>query len=81
MGILSNKLAEEGVELTYTKDFTALMAREGYDPAFGARPVKRLIQRELVNRLATSILNGSVHKDSLIEVDAIDGKVEVRNRK
>lgn len=81
MGILSNKLAEEGVELTYTKDFTDLMAREGYDPAFGARPVKRLIQRELVNRLATSILNGSVHKDSLIEVDAIDGKVEVRNRK
>ena len=81
MGILSNKLAEEGVELTYTKDFTDLMAREGYDPAFGARPVKRLIQRELVNRLATSILNGSVHKDSLIEVDAVDGKVEVRNRK
>ncbi len=81
MGILSNKLAEEGVELTYTKDFTDLMAREGYDPAFGARPVKRLIQRELVNKLATSILNGSVHKDSLIEVDAVDGKVEVRNRK
>lgn len=81
MSILSNKLAEEGVELTYTKDFTDLMAREGYDPAFGARPVKRLIQRELVNKLATSILNGSVHKDSLIEVDAIDGKVEVRNRK
>lgn len=81
MSILSNKLTEEGVELTYTKDFTDLMAREGYDPAFGARPVKRLIQRELVNRLATAILNDSVHKDSLIEVDAIDGKVEVRNRK
>ncbi len=81
MGILSKKLSDEGVELTYTKDFVDLMAKEGYDPAFGARPVKRLIQRELVNQLATSILNGTVHKDSLIEVDAVDGKVEIRNRK
>jgi len=50
----------------------------GYDPAYGARPVKRVMQRELVNLLAKSILDGTVHKDSVITVDAAGGEVVVR---
>ena len=44
------------------------------------RPVKRLIQRELVNKLAREILEGKVHKDSAIEVDCVDGQTVLRNR-
>ena len=56
------------------------MVKDGYDPVFGARPVKRLIQRELVNQLAREILEGRIHKDSAIEVDCADGKTVLRNR-
>ena len=42
------------------------MVEHGYDPAYGARPVKRVMQRELVNLLAKSILDGTVHKDSVL---------------
>jgi len=50
----------------------------GYDPAYGARPVKRLMQRELVNLLAKSILDGSIHKESAVTVDVSGGEVVVR---
>ena len=81
MGILQKKLEDEGVTLTYTKAFEDSMVENGYDPVYGARPVKRLIQRELVNKLAKAILEGSVHKSSAIEVDCgADGEVLLRNK-
>ena len=81
MGILQKKLEEDGVELTYTKAFEDSMVENGYDPVYGARPVKRLIQRELVNKLAKAILEGTVHKSSAIEVDCgTDGEVLLRNK-
>ncbi len=81
MGILQKKLEEDGVELTYTKAFEDSMVENGYDPVYGARPVKRLIQRELVNKLAKAILEGTVHKSSAIEVDCgTDGAVLLRNK-
>ena len=79
MTILQKKLEEENVVLRYTKAFEDDMVENGYDPVFGARPVKRLIQRELVNRLAREILEGKVHKDSVIEVDAVGGQIALRN--
>jgi ATP-dependent Clp protease ATP-binding subunit ClpB len=79
MGILQKKLEEDDVRLTYTRAFEDDMVQNGYDPVFGARPVKRLIQRELVNRLAREILEGKIRKDSSIEVDAIGGEVVLRN--
>lgn len=75
IAILKEKLAEDGVELKFTKAFEDLMTKQGYDPAYGARPIKRLIQRELVNQLATEILAGKISKDSQILVDARDGQV------
>lgn len=79
MGLLRKRLADENVSLTWTDAFTDLMVRDGYDPEFGARPVKRLIQRELVNQLAVEILDGHIRKDAAVQVDAVDGKVVVRN--
>ena len=70
MAELQKRLSEDGVTLTYTKAFEDLMTENGYDPAYGARPVKRLIQRELVNKLAKAVLEGSVRRSSAIEADA-----------
>ena len=76
---LQHKLAESGVSLAFTPAFEDHMVEHGYDPAYGARPVKRLMQRELVNLLAKNILEGTIHKDSTVTVDVSGGEVVVRN--
>ncbi len=76
---LQKKLSDNGVSVSFTKDFDDYMTKKGYDPAYGARPIKRLMQRELVNQLATDVLNGTVKRDSDIVVDAKGGEVILRN--
>ncbi|MBO7547787.1 MAG: AAA family ATPase [Bacteroidales bacterium] len=78
MAALQKTLSEEGVSLSYTPAFEDWMTENGYDPDYGARPVKRLLQRELVNRLATAVLDGSVRKDSAITADAGPAGILVR---
>lgn len=78
---LQNRLTDEGVTIEFTKAFEDHMVTTGYDPAYGARPIKRLMQRELVNQLAKAILSGTVHKDSVIEVDAVGGQIVLNNKK
>ncbi len=73
MSLLQKKLEEDDVALEYTPAFEEWAVINGYDPDFGARPVKRLIQRELVNRLAKEILEGNIHKNSSIVVSAGPG--------
>ncbi len=80
MELLRTKLSEDNVELSYTTAFEDYMTENGYDPDYGARPVKRLIQRELVNQLATAILSGKVKKDSAIVADASDDAIVIRNK-
>ncbi len=80
MDILQRKLEEDNVSLSYTRAFEDDMVENGYDPVFGARPVKRLIQRELVNKLAREILEGKIRKDSVIEVDSEGGQTVLRNK-
>ena len=75
---LQHKLADNDITVQFTPAFEDHMVEHGYDPAYGARPVKRVMQRELVNLLAKSILDGTVHKDSVITVDAAGGEVVVR---
>lgn len=79
MSLLEKKLSDENVSLKYTRAFEDAMVENGYEPEFGARPVKRLIQRELVNLLAKEILEGHIRKDAAIEVDWADGKTVLRN--
>ena len=78
---LQNRLSEEGVTIEFTKAFEDHMVTGGYDPAYGARPIKRLMQRELVNQLAKAILAGTVHKDSVIEVDVAGGQIVLNDKK
>ena len=77
MDALKKKLSENGVTVTFTRAFEDYMSTKGYEPAYGARPIKRLMQRELVNMLAKSILDGHVHRDSVIRVDVKDGQIEI----
>ena len=81
MAQLKEKLAAEDVSIEFTPAFEDFMVTAGYDPAYGARPVKRVLQRELVNLLAKAILSGTVHKDSVIEVDAVDGQIVLKDKK
>lgn len=77
---LQNKLSADGVEIEFTQAFEDYMTEKGYDPAFGARPVKRVMQRELVNLLAKAILDGTVHKDSIIEADVAGNEIVLHNK-
>ena len=76
---LSRKLSDNGITLEFTPAFEDYMVEHGYDPAYGARPVKRLMQRELTNLLAQKILEGSIRKDSTVKVDASGGEVILKN--
>ena len=80
MSLLQKKLEDDNVRLEYSPAFEDYVVRNGYDPSFGARPVKRLIQRELVNRLAREILEGRIHKESTIIVDACPSGIVISQK-
>ena len=75
MDALRRKLDENGVGIKFTEAFEDYMTTEGYDPAYGARPIKRLMQRELVNLIAKALLEGKVTCGSTVSVDVKDGQV------
>ena len=77
---LAGRLEHSGVNIDFSERFVDYMSTRGYDPAYGARPIKRLFQRELVNLLAKGILEGRITKESAVMVDVRDGKIEVSNR-
>ena len=77
---LQEKLAENGVSVEFTDGFVDYMSTKGYEPQYGARPIKRLMQKELINLLAKSILDGHVHRDSTILVDVRDGQIVVSDK-
>ncbi len=70
---LSNRLEDRDLGLVFTEDALDLIAAEGYDPVYGARPLKRTIQNEIENPLAQEILGGKFMPGDMIEVDARDG--------
>ena len=80
MADLREKLAANGVSGSFSKAFEDYMTEKGYDPAYGARPIKRLMQRELVNLIAKAILDGSVHKESEILVDVSEGAIRISGK-
>ena len=79
MGIISRMLQHNGITLEYTAAAREAIAQMGYDPLYGARPVKRTIQREVVNDLSKRILAGEVDRDRAITIDAHDGKLTFSN--
>ena len=72
---LQDRLSENGVTIAFTEEFEDYMSTKGYEPAYGARPIKRLMQKELVNLLAKSILDGHVRRDSAITITVQDGQI------
>ncbi len=77
---LQTKLSENGVTVEFTREFEDYMSTKGYEPAYGARPIKRLMQKELINILAKSILDGHVRRDSVIMIDVRDGQIIVAEK-
>ncbi len=75
MADLREKLAENGVSISFSAAFEDYMSTKGYEPSYGARPIKRLMQKELVNLLAKNILDGHVRRESDILVDIRDGQI------
>jgi ATP-dependent Clp protease ATP-binding subunit ClpB len=78
--LLAKQLEKNGIELQFTDECVEWLAQLGYDPQFGARPLKRVIQREVLNELSKQILAGKVDKDGVIILDCFDQKVVFRNQ-
>ncbi|HEY6698060.1 MAG TPA: AAA family ATPase, partial [Acidimicrobiales bacterium] len=75
---LRDRLATRRIGLEVTDAATAALAHEGYDPSFGARPLKRVIQRELADKLAMLLLDGKIGEGDTVTVDAVDGALVLR---
>ena len=77
-GGLQRRLAERKLSVTLTDGARDYLANKGYDPAFGARPLKRLIQREIQDPLAMKLLSGEIHDGDTVEIDVGDGGLVFR---
>ena len=78
LGLLRSRLAERHIDLQLSDTAKELLARRGYDPVYGARPLKRLIQRELETRLSRELLRGQITDHSRVEVSAQKGELEFK---
>ena len=72
---LAERLREKGVEIELTEDATTLIGNLGYDPTYGARPLKRVIQKQLIDKLALKLLEGEFGPGDTVRVDAADGEL------
>ena len=78
---LAKMLTKNDIQLTFTDKAIDKIAELGYDPQFGARPVKRVLQKTVLNQLSKEILSGKVKADSSILLDELDGKFVFKNTK
>ena len=72
---LARRVQERGIEIELTDDARTLLGNLGYDPTYGARPLKRVIQKRLVDKLALAILEGEFVEGDTVVVDAADGEL------
>jgi ATP-dependent Clp protease ATP-binding subunit ClpB len=75
---LRKRLADRDLELVLSEPARELIAREGFDPVFGARPLKRYLQHELETRLGRALIAGEVPDGSRIEIGLANGGLDVR---
>ena len=74
---IKEMLEEKGVSLEFTERALDYLAGKGYDIAYGARPIKRLLQKELVNELAKEMIEGDISKESKVVIDAREGRLVI----
>ena len=72
---LAGRLSEKGIEIELTDDARTLLGNLGYDPTYGARPLKRVIQKQLIDKLALKLLEGEFADGDAVKVDAADGEL------
>nr|WP_082115946.1 hypothetical protein [Hymenobacter terrenus] len=72
-------MAEAGIQLEATNEVLDYLGESGFDPQFGARPLKRVLQRVILNELSKDILSGRVSKDAVVEAVMEDGAVKFEN--
>ena len=77
---VTKMLALQNITIDATPEAITHLSEKGYDKEFGARPVKRIIQREVLNELSKAILSGTVASESIILIDSFDGKLVFRNQ-
>ncbi|WP_417238190.1 ATP-dependent chaperone ClpB [Bizionia sp.] len=77
---ITKMIGKQGITFDATPEAIAYLAKKGYNPEYGARPVKRVIQKEVLNELSKEILSGSVSTDGIILLDAFDDKLVFRNQ-
>jgi ATP-dependent Clp protease ATP-binding subunit ClpB len=76
---LKKLLAQNGINLMFSDYTLDYLSENGFDPQFGARPLKRLIQKEIINQLSKKIIAGTIDKNIPVVVDVFDGLVVLRN--
>ena len=77
---LKKKMEEHGIRIDFSQKFIDYMSEKGYDPAYGARPIKRILQRELVNMLAKALIEGSISKERPVLVDVSDDQIVITSK-
>jgi ATP-dependent Clp protease ATP-binding subunit ClpB len=77
---VTKMLAKQGITLDATEEAISHLATRGFDPQYGARPVKRTLQKEVLNKLSKEILSGKIHTDSIVLLDAFDEELVFRNQ-
>tara|TARA_R110000737_G_C14599613_1_gene488878 strand:- start:479 stop:2479 length:2001 start_codon:yes stop_codon:yes gene_type:complete len=77
---LKKMLTKQNITLDATEEAIAYLAAKGYDPQYGARPVKRLIQKEVLNNLSKELLSGKITSDSIVLLDSFDNQLVFRNQ-
>ncbi len=77
---LKKMLAKQNITIDATEEAILHLANRGYDPQYGARPIKRTIQKEVLNKLSKELLSGSIKADSIILIDAFDDELVFRNQ-
>nr|WP_299485669.1 ATP-dependent chaperone ClpB [uncultured Allomuricauda sp.] len=80
LGQLKRMVSKQHITLDATEEAISYLAEKGYDPQFGARPVKRLIQKEVLNNLSKELLAGKIKADSIILLDSFDNQLVFRNQ-
>ncbi len=76
---VKKRLSDQEITIEFTPEAVDALAAEGFDPAFGARPLKRTVQRRILNDLAKKLLSGEVQRDAVVLCDAVDGAIFFTN--
>ena len=73
-------LSEQEITIDATPEAIYLLAELGFDPQYGARPIKRIIKKKILNNLSKELLKGSIKRDSIVLIDAFEQELVFRNQ-